>query len=206
MKETSSKALEVNIAEYRVEVTVDPKYHVISNVMSRYGGLQKPLNTFLEELCHPRKNWQFIVEKARAFSLGYFYDLKTHPEGSEAVRLYVEIAVEAIKNARDPEDKTGAFSNLYLLLQKFIKESGPELNRFLPVITSGFREINRLPDDLFPLAARSYYKLNRLAEAFLAEAPAETDFRDLYDLLTNYFKYTYSYWLSEKDPREWFEN
>ena len=100
MKEISSKALEVNIAEYRVDVTVDPRYNVIQKVMSKYEGLNKPLNTFLEELCHPRRNWQFIVNKARTFSLGYFYDLNTHPKGPDAVKLYVEIAVEAIKNAR----------------------------------------------------------------------------------------------------------
>ena len=141
MRDKSSRALEINISEYRVDVTIDPKYHVIQDVMSRYEGLTKQLNTFLEELCHPRRNWKFIINKARTFSLGYFYDLKTHPGGPDGVKLYVEIAVEAIKNARDPEVKSGAFSNLFLLLQKFIKESGPELERFLPVINFGFNTV-----------------------------------------------------------------
>ena len=123
MKPTSSKALEVNIAEYRVYVTIDPKYHVIQEVMSRYGGLQKMLNTFLEELCHPRKNWRFIVNEARKFSLGHFYDLKTHPKGPAAVRLYMEIAVEAFNSSGEEAVKTDAFNNLYFLMQKFIKET-----------------------------------------------------------------------------------
>jgi pyruvate,orthophosphate dikinase len=58
MKEISSRALEINLAAYRVDVKIDPKYSVIQDVMSRYDGLQKPLKTFLEELNHPRKNWQ----------------------------------------------------------------------------------------------------------------------------------------------------
>ena len=206
MQEKPSRALEVNIAEYRVDVTIDPKYHVIQDVMSRYEGLTKPLNTFLEELCHPRRNWKFIVNKARTFSLGYFYDLKTHPRGPDAVKLYVEIAVEAIRNARDPEVKYAAFSNLFLLMQKFIKESGPEMERFHPVITFGFNEIKKLPEECFSLITKSYYQINRLNDSYLKLAKQETDFSAAYDLLIRFFEYTYSYWLSENDPMEWFEH
>ena len=45
MKAKPSGALEVNIAEYSVDVTIAPKYQVIQEVMSEYGGLQKVLNT-----------------------------------------------------------------------------------------------------------------------------------------------------------------
>jgi pyruvate,orthophosphate dikinase len=206
MKEISSKALEVNIAEYRIDVTIDARYRVIQDVMSKYDGLKKSLNTFLEELCHPRRNWQFIVDKARTFSLGYFFDLKTHPRGPDAVRLYVEIAVEAIKNAEKGEVKSGSFSNLYLLLQKCIKEGGAELERFLPVINYAFDEITNLSEELFPVVAQSYYQPVRLAEAFFREVPQETEFRAVNDLITRFFEYTYSCWLSEKDPQEWFES
>ena len=133
MKAKSSRALQVNLEDYRVDVTIAPKYRVILDVMSRYDGLQKVLNTFLEELCHPRKNWQFIVNEARTYSLGYFYDLKTHPDGPEAFKIYLEIAIEAIEEAGEPEVKTDAFHILYLLILRFIQESGPELDRFLPV-------------------------------------------------------------------------
>ncbi|GBD96247.1 MAG TPA: hypothetical protein ENG83_03020 [Nitrospirae bacterium] len=200
----SSRALEVNIAEHRVDVTIDPRYHVIKKVMSGYGGLQKLLDTFLKELCHPYKNRKFIVNEAGTYSLGYFYDLKTHPEGPEAARLYIDIAIDSIEKARETEIKTDAFHNLYALLQKSIKESGPELKRFLPVINYGFSRINKLSGEHLSLIARSYYRLNRLARAFLHEAPPETDFQAVNSLLIRYFEYTFSYWLSENDPHEWF--
>ena len=60
-----SKALEINVASYRVEVSIDPKYLVLQQVMSRYFGLQEGLTTFLTELSHPYKNWRFIVREAR---------------------------------------------------------------------------------------------------------------------------------------------
>lgn len=206
MKEISSRALEANIAEYQIKVTIDPKYQPIQDVMSKYEGLRKLLNTFLEELSHPRKNWQFIVNEARTFSLGYFYDLKSHPRGPDALRLYIETAVSAIKNARTTEIKTDSFNNLYLLLQKLIKDSGPELNRFLPVINFGFSEINKLSEEHFFLVLKSYYQLNRLAEAFIKNAPPDTDFHEIISLLGRYLELTYSYWLSEKDPKDWFED
>ncbi len=205
MDAKSSRALQVNLEDYRVEVTIDPKYNVIQEVMSKYDGLQKVINSFLEELCHPRKNWQFITNEARTYSLGYYFDLKTHPKGPEAVRLYLEMSVEAVRNAKRPLVKTAAYNNFYLLVQKFIKESGDELKRFLPVINYGFDELNKLSEDSFSFISISYYRLNRLAELFLENADTEADFSPINDLLEKYFKYTYEYWLSEKNPEEWFE-
>jgi len=206
MKDISSKALEANIAEFAVEVTIDPKYHVIQEVMSGYGGLQKQLNTFLEELCHPRRNWQFIINEFKTFSLGYMYDLRTHPKGPEAVRIYIDIAVEAIENAKKYTVKEGSFNNLYLLLQGFIKESGPELEKFLDVINYGFSRIKGLKKEYLPIVARSYYQLKRVADAYLHNVSPDAEFLPLNSLLIGYFKFTFSYWLSEKDPLEWFEN
>ena len=48
--EPRSKALQANIEEFSVDVQIDPKYRPIQEVMAKYDGLQKPLNTFLEEL------------------------------------------------------------------------------------------------------------------------------------------------------------
>ena len=56
-----SKALEVNLADYHVDVIIDAKYSVLQEVMSKYFGLMEGLNIFLEELSHPYKNWRFIV-------------------------------------------------------------------------------------------------------------------------------------------------
>ena len=79
-----SRALEVNIADYHVDVAVDPKYAVLQEAFARYYGLQESLTTFLKELSHPYKNWEFIVKEARSYSLDYFHLLQGHPRGPEA--------------------------------------------------------------------------------------------------------------------------
>ncbi len=43
-----SKALEVNLADYHVDVTIDAKYAILQEVMSKYYGLMEGLNTFLK--------------------------------------------------------------------------------------------------------------------------------------------------------------
>ncbi len=52
-----SKALEVNLADYHVDVTIDAKYEILQEAMSQYYGLMEGLTIFLEELSHPYKNW-----------------------------------------------------------------------------------------------------------------------------------------------------
>ncbi len=79
-----STALEVNIADYHVEVDIDPGYAPLLEVMSQYFGLKEGLETFLKELSHPYKNWLFIVKEARGYTLDYFHLLKNHPKGPEA--------------------------------------------------------------------------------------------------------------------------
>src|SRR3990172_10138518 len=198
-----SRALEVNIADYSVDVTIDPKYHVVQEVMAKYYGLQEGLTTYLKELCHPYKNWQFIVNETRNYGLNYFYVLKTHPEGPQAAELYVEICLEAMQKAKQIQVRFDAFSNLYHLCQKFIKETDTEMHRFLPVLAEAFNKIRQLPDDIFVLVAKSYYQLKKLGQSFL-ESPEQEGLEPLNALLIRYFDYTFSYWLSEPDPREWF--
>jgi len=60
--------------------------------------------------------------------------------------------------------------------QKFIKESGEELPRFLEVIDYSFERINQLPQEFFTIVAKSYYQLNRLGQAYLENAPSDKDF------------------------------
>jgi pyruvate,orthophosphate dikinase len=200
-----SKALKINLEKSRVDVTIDPKYYVIQDVMSRYFGLQDGLSVFLKEVCHPYRNWKFIVNESRKLSLSYFYDLKTHPKGSDAAQLYIEIYLEAVEKAKEPDIKSDAFKNLYLLLQKIVKESGDDFEKFLPVLNYAFIGIKKLPQALFSFVCQNYYQLNKLAGNFFSLSPKDTDYDVINSLLIRYFETTYSYWLSESDPLAWFE-
>jgi pyruvate,orthophosphate dikinase len=201
-----SKALEINLADYHVDVAIDEKYAALQEVMSRYYGLKEGLNTFLKELSHPYKNWRFIVTEARRYCLEYFHLIKDHPSGPAAASLLADIFLGAIESEIQSEVKADAVDNLILFLQKTVKESDSHLKDFLPCIDRVFSKIENVPDDLFDLFARSYYQLNRLAEAFLSRAPRSDGVFDAVNrLLIKFYNFTYGYWLSERDPQPWLE-
>jgi len=206
MLKKPSKALEANIADYHVKAQIDPGYFLIQDIMSKYYGLLEGLNTFLEELSHPYRNWQFIVKEARNYSLNYFHLMKKHPEGPAAARLYIEIFLHAIQSAAKPATKTDAADNCLLFIQKIIKESGTELQRFKPILDESFLQIHDLEDESFFLFVKSYYRIKKIAEDLITVNPdASIGYQSLNQLLVKYYQYTYAYWLSEADPMDWFQ-
>jgi pyruvate,orthophosphate dikinase len=201
-----SKALEINLADYHVDVDIDEKYAILQEVMSKYYGLMEGLNTLLKELSHPYKNWRFIVTETRKYSLEYFHLIKNHPKGTSAANLLSGIFFDAVESDVEMDVKIDAIDNLQLFLQKVVKESDSDLATFLPFINSAFLRIANLPDDLFALFTRSYYQINRLAETFLNCAPKTDDvFNAINRLLIKFYNFTYDYWLAESDPQAWFE-
>ncbi|MDX9785922.1 MAG: PEP/pyruvate-binding domain-containing protein [Desulfobacterales bacterium] len=200
-----SKALEVNIADYHIDVDIDPKYEVMQLVMSRYYGLMEGLNTFLKELSHPYKNWQFIVKESRGYALDYFHLLTAHPRGPEVAELFFEIFLAAIKSGNNAKVQTDAVDNLLLYVQKIIKDAKGDIGRFLPALNTCFRKIAALNVPLFNLFIKSYYQIKRLAALYRQKAAdSKVEFDAIGLLLAKYYKNTYAYWLSEVDPHGWF--
>jgi pyruvate,orthophosphate dikinase len=201
-----SKALEVNLASYYVDVTIDSKYSVLEEVFSRYQGLLDGLSTFLKELSHPYKNWQFIVKEARSYSLDYFHLIYNHPKGPRGAEIFIDIFISVVESSAERQVKADAVDNLLLFLDKIIRESGFNLERFLPVLNDTFVRIRDFKDEHFYLFVKSFYQIKKIAND-LTENPGLDSFRydELNSLFIKYFKYTYSYWLSVPDPLFWFQ-
>jgi pyruvate,orthophosphate dikinase len=200
-----SKALEINLADYHVDVTIDEKYSTLQQVMSKYYGLMEGLNTFLKELSHPYKNWRFIVTETRKYSLEYFHLIKNHPKGPEVASLLCDIYFNAIESDVERDIKVDSVDNLMLFLQKIAKDSGSKMENFLPFINSAYSRIANLSDELFVLFMQSYYQINRLAETFLKHTPkSDGTFNSLNQLLIKFYHFTYGCWLGERDPQLWF--
>jgi len=199
-----SKALEVNLETRRVDVTISDKYAILQEVMSKYFGIMEGLNTFLTELCHPYRNWEFIVKEARGYSLDYFHLLKTHPKGPDAARLYVDIFLEAIDRSPDRDVQSDGADNLLIYIQKIIKDAGEDLPRFLPALDYGFDRICGLEDEAFFLFVKSFYPIDRLAGSFQEKMPSVDGFNSINSLLVKYLQDSYSYWVEKEDPFAWF--
>ncbi|MBW1961529.1 MAG: pyruvate, phosphate dikinase [Deltaproteobacteria bacterium] len=202
-----SRALEENLARYRVDVIPDPKYEVLEDIMSDYYGLLDGLHSFIKELSHPYRNWHHVVKEARGYALNYLHLLKNHPRGPEAAKRFTGIFFEAIQSTSDMMLRAEAADNLLLFIQKLIKEMGSDLKRFIPILQETFNRIRNHEGEDFFLFLKSYYRLNRMAERFVsATSESVTDYEALNRLLLKYFRETYTYWLQEDDPQRWFEN
>jgi pyruvate,orthophosphate dikinase len=201
-----SKALEVNLASYHVEVEIDPKYEILQEVLAKYYGLMEGLTTFLKELSHPRRNLQFIVNEARGYCLKYFHLIKNHNRGPDAAGLFMDIFIDVLISSPHPEVRTDAVDNLLLFIQKVIKECGPDhILRFMPAMDQIFDRIRTLPEDTFFLFVKSYYRMEKLGEVLAAYSEdAAIDHQKMNLLLIKYFQSTYAYWLGETNPLEWF--
>ena len=201
----TSKALEANIACSKVDVAIDSRYMVLQDVLERYQGARQGLRSFLEEICHPYRNWGYIVKEARSYALNYLHVLKTHEKGAEAAKIYVDIFFQALESSKDEEVRRNAVDNLLFFIQKILKEAGGELDRFLPMLDGAFEKIKCYPPETFGLFVRSFYQLNRLGKVFLQTTGGKVDCRRFNELLFNYYVYTYEYWLGQSDPVHWFQ-
>ncbi len=200
-----SKALEVNLADYHVEVEVDARYAVLQEVMSRYFGLMDGVNTFLRELSHPYMNCRFVATEGRKYSLDYFHLFREHPRGPEAVRVMLGILFHAAGAAKVDEVQSDGIDGILLYLQKIITEAGAEFPRFRPVVVEAFDTLRALPAGRFQWVVRSYYPFKRVAAEFLQREPPDGgDLESLNRLLAAILEETYAYWLGEGDPGEWF--
>ncbi len=200
-----SKALEVNLARTQVDVAIDTRYACLQEVMAGYYGLLERLDNFLREVSHPYKNWQFIVENARGFSLDYFHLFKSHPQGPEAARQLINIFSEAFAADTAKGVKIDSADNLILFLQTIIKNADDDFHRFQPIVTQALDFIYHQPDSSFQLFVRSFFGLKRLAKdlyAVLRESNGHLHALNL--LMIRYLQVTYDYWLSEADPLQHF--
>ncbi|PIE66689.1 MAG: pyruvate, phosphate dikinase [Deltaproteobacteria bacterium] len=200
-----SKALEANLASTLVDVAIDTRYASIQEVMSRYFGLMEGVNTFLRELSHPYRNWQFIVNEARTYALDYFHLFQAHPRGVEAADAMVGIFREVIDADVANDVHTDAADYLLLYLQQIIGNARDRLADFLQVLDTTFKWINDCPDDRFFLFVKSYYPIRRILRLLGERGNGIVeDYTVLNRLQIRTLNTTYAFWCQLKDPWESF--
>ncbi len=200
-----SKALEINLARTQVDVAIDPRYECLQAVMDSYYGLLEGLNGFLKEVSHPYKNWAFIIAGARGYALDYFHLMRAHPRGLDAAGELIQIFFQPLLEDTAPMVQVDAADNLILFLQKILRTADAHLARFVPLVEATLARIHDLAEGPFALFVRSFYPLKRLAEAWMGARPEQTTgFGALNHLLIRALAHNTAYWLTERDPRQWF--
>ncbi len=186
-------------------MSIDKKYRVLQEVMQDYYGVREKLHAFLEKICRPYRDWGFIVREAKNYAFNYLPEIKGHPKGPEAVRLYIDIFLQAIDSSRAEKIRINAADNLLLFIQRLIRDLDTEISRFLPVLDYGFERIRSYSREIFSLFVKSFYQLSSLGRLYLQAVPPASISPAIDYLLIRYYRYTYDYWLEQQDPLSWLE-
>ena len=203
---TKSKALEVNLADTRVDVAIDPSYAVVLEVMSEYYGLTEGVATFLRELSHPYRNWRFIVAEARKYALGYIHLFRRHARGVEAAQAMTDILLSALNAAREADTRSDAADTLLQVLHALAaSDADAGVPRFRPVIPVVLERLAQAGAEAFEFVVRSFFSVSDLARDVLAGPGGPEGVDAVNRVVARFLERTYAFWSAEPDPQPRFD-
>ncbi len=176
--------------------------------MNASGGILKVLNKLLYELHHPYRNWRLLLPELRSFVLKNAPRYVSHPQGPRCAYLFVTIFLEAMEDEAKqlpPEDAAeliGAYLDRLVSLL-----SSAQLQAYSATMRDIFIELGKLPSEKILLLARIYHPLMRTFNVLLSKFnDLGDDWQVLADLAYRLFDETYNYWLTQKDPTDYFQS
>lgn len=201
---TQSKALEVNLETSRYDVVIDPKYKVLNDITADYVGLRDTLDTLLKELCHPLKNWQFIINETRRFALHNFHLFIGSGNGPNGANLIADIFLTGASEAKRDSLRADAVDNLLAYLIHIINEAGKKLIDYEDTLNRAFNKLLEFDDDDFFFVVRSFYDSTKIARALLNADAVGINYAPAANLMRRCLDYAYRLWLKQPDPKTWF--
>ncbi len=197
----SSSALQVNLERTAAQVKIPEKYQVLLNIADGHFGLFKRTTELLTELNHPFVNWAYVVRGLKSLSIGDFYEFNSHPEGLRAAEVFAGIYLDSIGSKADESVKETAIRYLFDYLDTLITKSLELFGRnagMLPPVFRSLAEGAKANPHLF----RKSSTYGKKSLRYFAECGIK-DQEGFGDLLHNFFKATYTFWLSLPDPILW---
>ena len=198
-----STALQANLERTAATVEIPEKYRVLLDITREHYGVFKRTQDLLTEMNHPFVNWEIVLKQLRTLSLGDFHDFNRHEKGLEALETFVGIYLEVIRSSAGEETRETALRYLFDFLDLILSKSGGliERNRTLfPGLLDCLLDCSRQEVFLFRKGSTYGKKLLQAAR----EQSFSFDGLPLDHFLRQVFQATYSFWLEQPDPRDWF--
>jgi pyruvate,orthophosphate dikinase len=198
-----STALQANLERTAATVEIPEKYRLLLDITREHYGVFKRTQDLLTEMNHPFVNWEIVLKQLRTLSLGDFHDFNRHEKGLEALETFLGIYLDVIRSPAGEEVRETALRYLFDFLDLVLSKSGAWLERnraLLPGLINQLNDLSRQEVFLFRKGS-SYGK--KLLQAIREQAVSVKDLSlDLF--LRQAFQATYSFWLEQPDPRDWF--
>jgi pyruvate,orthophosphate dikinase len=207
MKETEttfvSAALQANLERTAATVEIPEKYRVLLDITREHYGVFKRTQDLLTEMNHPFVNWEIVLKQLRTLSLGDFHDFNRQEKGLEALDTFIGIYLEVIRSPAGEETRETALRYFFDFLDLILSKSGGLIARnrtLFPALIDSLLDLSRQEVFLFRKGSTYGKKLLQTAR----EQSFSFDGLPLDHFLRQVFQATYSFWLEQPDPRDWF--
>jgi len=212
--ELQSDALKANLQETATSVEIDPRYHLLQDVVSRYQGLSGKLEHLLYEISHPYRNWLLIIPDLRAFVLKNLNHYKRHEQGPECFTLFTSIFLEALEDSKKNGKQVSMIMEAMLAYaDKLITSLDADtLLLFEKNLNSFFDQLHQLDtmdNQVMMYMVQGHHPMKKMATSLITFGKSDSGTQFSYQPITRLMKkilsLNYTYWLGEEDPLPWFE-
>lgn len=187
------------------EIAPPSKYEILRQVVKDYPGILSTIKPLMNALHSDTKNWNLIVNEIRAYALKNFTIHDLHAKGTEAIRVVIETLLEAVNTTDSSTVQQNAIDSILFYLEKILLDSDQDFNKYSMVFQDCFESLNQLQEEQFFFLITNPHQLNKLGQAILKKLPVTIDLGILNGLIFKSLATTYTYWLKEEDPLEWFK-
>ncbi len=175
------------------------KYEVLKEVVNEYPGILNSATELVFKLDQHQKEWGITLKELRAYALQNFYLHDHHAKGAEAIRVIMDVFIEAI-HSPDTNIQEAAVDGLLFYLDKILSDGDQGLQKYSGVLPDCFHRLADLPEGQFFLVTVNHLQIKRLVQKALQKMPQDFEAAALNELLFRFLLTTYEYWLQEEDP------
>jgi pyruvate,orthophosphate dikinase len=205
IRETRSRALEVNLRRTAVAVVIPEEQKVLLEVTADHRGVHENTKKLLWEINHRYVGWAQTLEDLHRRAMGDFAHHVAHERAADAIGVLCDLYARVAEQASPPGLRETAVRKFMYYLEKVAREAGDRLPRLLPPLDRTLDRLGAVFQRDPRLAAIASPRLKRFAETLL-EAPLDaaegTPERSL-QLLSTALREVYARWLAHEDPAAW---
>ncbi|MBA4348861.1 MAG: hypothetical protein C0415_02590 [Thermodesulfovibrio sp.] len=187
------------------KIAVPSKYEILKEVVKDYPGLLNAAELLVQELNRHPRNWGVILKELRAYALKNFSLHNHHENGIDAIRVIIDVFLEAITSP-DRETQREAADSIMFYLEKILTDGDSALKKYSSVLNDCFAILYQLPEDRFFILISNPHQLKKLGQIIFEKISGDFDIKGFNDLLFRSFLTTYKYWLKEEDPIKCFKD
>src|SRR5208337_1907578 len=124
------------------------KYEVLKEVVNDYPGILNSATELVFKLDQQQKEWGIILGELRSYALQNFYLHDHHEKGVEAIRIIIDVFIEAI-HSPDRNIQEAAVDGLFFYLDKILSDGDQDLQKYSEVLPNCFQRLSNLPERQF---------------------------------------------------------